>query len=73
MRAISALYLRALRRRWQQFALAVEEPRVFQARRLAELIRANAETEFGRRHRFSEIDSVAGFRRRVPHVEVATL
>lgn len=66
MRAISALYLRALRRRWQQFAQAVEEPRAFQERRLAALIRANVETEFGRRHGFGEIDSVARFRRRVP-------
>ena len=52
--------------RWRRFAGALRDPGAAQLRRLKEYLRANAETEFGRRHDFAEIDSLAAWRRRVP-------
>ncbi len=48
------------------FRRALHEPADHQANLLHELVRRNAQTDFGRRHRFDAIDSVRDFQRRVP-------
>ncbi len=50
----------------RRFERALRDPGAVQRRLLRDYLRANAETVFGRRHRFAEIDSVAAWRRRVP-------
>ena len=52
--------------RWRRFRRALADPGATQRRRLRGYLQANAETVFGRRHGFARIDSVAGWRRRVP-------
>lgn len=48
------------------FESSLEHPQVAQERRLTELVNANADSEFGRRHDFGSIRSIDDFRRRVP-------
>jgi hypothetical protein len=48
------------------FEAATERPEHAQARLLAELLRGNARTAFGREHGFARITTPAGYARRVP-------
>lgn len=48
------------------FERATGDPAAAQARCLRSVVRANQDTAFGRRHGFSRIRDVEGFRRRVP-------
>jgi hypothetical protein len=65
-RAISAIYLRVLRRRWGEFRRAAARPRRAQELRLRQLVAENAGSDFGRRHGFDRIASVEAFRSQVP-------
>lgn len=53
-------------RRWRRFRRALADPGQAQRRLLQGYLRTNADTSFGRRHRFAGIASPAEFRRRVP-------
>lgn len=50
----------------RRFYKAVEEPDRAQEEKLLSIIRANADTAFGRAHKFDSINSVADYRRYVP-------
>ncbi len=50
----------------RRFARALHHPEPTQLRVLRDLIATNRTSEFGRRHRFDRIDSLAGWRSRVP-------
>lgn len=63
---VSAAYVASLWPAWRRFAAALADPERAQRDRLRALITANANTRFGRRHRFAEIDGVAAYRARVP-------
>jgi hypothetical protein len=58
-RVLAPLTLRRLRR-------ACADPMRVQARLLSRVVQTNAESAFGRRHRFAEIDSIARYRSRLP-------
>jgi len=62
------LWAAANLRRWRRFRAALGDPGRCQRRLLLATLRANAETAFGRRHRFAGIATVEDFRRRVPLV-----
>lgn len=66
--ARSANYLWALgnRPRWRRFRRALRDPGATQRRLLESYLTRNADTVFGRRHRFARIDSVATWQKRVP-------
>ncbi len=51
---------------WRRRQLARQDPRAAQQRQLMALLAKAAATEFGRRHRFDGIRSVAQFQQRVP-------
>jgi hypothetical protein len=55
------------------FARAARDPMEAQEARLAELMEANADTEYGRAHGFAEIATPAAFARRVPLTTAADL
>ena len=56
-----------------QFALAARDPRKEQEARLAEFVRRNADTEYGRKHWLAEARTPAEFVRRVPLMTAADL
>jgi hypothetical protein len=49
-----------------QFRRALQNPAAAQRRKLLELIQRNANTEFGKKHKFTDIASYADFARHVP-------
>jgi hypothetical protein len=51
---------------WRRFRRALVEPSAAQRRKLQELIERNADTAFGKMHRFSAIRTYEEFARRVP-------
>ncbi|MCZ6845449.1 MAG: GH3 auxin-responsive promoter family protein [Alphaproteobacteria bacterium] len=51
---------------WRQFLMAAESPGPAQEETLRRILRANATTEFGRAHGFSEIKGQDDYRRAVP-------
>jgi hypothetical protein len=51
---------------WRAYRRALSEPGRAQAEVLSGILRENADTEFGREHSFSEIDSPEKWRERVP-------
>src|SRR5215203_18708 len=53
---------------WWQFRRALDDPEETQRALLLRYLRDNAETAFGRQHRFSEIRTVQEFQERVPLV-----
>ncbi|HUS67319.1 MAG TPA: GH3 auxin-responsive promoter family protein [Kofleriaceae bacterium] len=55
------------------FALAARDPGATQEARLVGLMRKNADTEYGRRHGFSDITSPATYARRLPLMTPADL
>ncbi len=62
-----ALFARLLfSRSWRKFHEAVHDVRGVQEKRLLEIVRRNQNTDFGRRHHFSEIRDFESFRRNVP-------
>lgn len=56
-----------------EYMVAARHPRRDQTRRLAALMAANKDTEFGRAHGFAQIDSFEALRARVPLMSAATL
>jgi hypothetical protein len=60
------VYLAAIRRRLRRFRGDARRARGLQHRVLLEKIRRHANSDFGRNHGFSDIQSVADFRRRLP-------
>jgi hypothetical protein len=56
----------AQRQAMARFERATGDPAAAQAQCLRSVVRANEDTAFGRRHGFSRIGDVEGFRRRVP-------
>ena len=65
-RLATGLWVLGNRRRWRRFRRALTDPGEVQRRLLRGYLEQGAETAYGRRHRFSEIDSVEAWRRRVP-------
>src|SRR5258705_133290 len=55
------------------FRHALHEPQMVQRRKLLDLLRLNANTAFGRAHRFSSIRSYKEFANRVPLSDYASL
>jgi hypothetical protein len=51
---------------WQRFRSALREPQMAQRRRLQHLLRSNAQTAFGKTHRFDQIRCYEEFAQRVP-------
>lgn len=62
--AVGQVYRRATHIR--RFLTAVNRPAEVQTERLLSIIRANRDTEFGKRHYFDKIQSVEDYRRYVP-------
>jgi len=60
------LYLAWIRKRLQQYLNDAGRARDIQRRKLLDKIERNATSDFGRRHGFARIRSVADFRRQVP-------
>jgi hypothetical protein len=58
---------------WLRFRRALSQPLETQHTKLRDLLRENAATAFGRAHGFSNIDSYAEFRRRVPLSDYGSL
>lgn len=52
----------------KRFEAATREPGRVQREKLLSLVRKNADTEYGRRYKFSEIDSIEAYQKRVPVV-----
>jgi hypothetical protein len=52
---------------------AARDPRGHQRKRLLELVRANADTDYGRRHGFAQVDGFDTYRERVPIIGPAEL
>jgi hypothetical protein len=52
--------------RWWVYRRALRDPGKIQRRLLARCLGANAETDFGRRHRFGSLNGVEQYRNRVP-------
>ncbi|MBX9686441.1 MAG: GH3 auxin-responsive promoter family protein [Candidatus Obscuribacterales bacterium] len=50
----------------KRFKKALKNPRLAQEEKLLEFIKRNEDTEFGRKHRFSEIKNIKDFQRNVP-------
>lgn len=71
--ALAAGYLAGLRRASRVFARALADPAAAQRETLFATLRANADTAYGRLHRFSRIDSVARFQEEVPIVDYDAL
>jgi hypothetical protein len=59
-------YVRVKQRAVSRFVAEAAHSRDIQRQVLFEKLRLNEESEFGRRHGFAEIKSVADFRRRIP-------
>jgi hypothetical protein len=57
---------RPIRRRLNQFEAATHQPRAVQEALLFDILRHQANTAFGRDHRFNVIGTVADFRRQLP-------
>ncbi len=55
-----------IRRKLRQFEAACQEPEAVQAALLAHILRKQADTGFGRDHKFAAIRTVAEYRRNVP-------
>src|SRR5207302_11192599 len=53
----------------ERFAAAAKDPEAAQRARLAELLKANAESEYGRRFGFASIRTADEFRSRVPAID----
>lgn len=51
---------------WHQFRTALRDPAGAQRQVLNQIVKRNATTDFGRQHRFGEIDEIAAFQRNVP-------
>ncbi len=65
-RGATGLWILGNRRRWRRFQHALGDPGTVQRRLLAGYLKRNADTAFGRRHGFAEIDSVDAWQQRVP-------
>jgi hypothetical protein len=65
-RLANEIWLGANLARWRRFRRALRDPGRAQRRLLARCLKANAETEFGRRHRFGSLSGVEHYRQRVP-------
>ncbi len=63
---LNTLWMAACRPAWQAFVKAAADPATAQRRVLEEMVRANQDTEFGRRYCFDSIDSPKAYQRRVP-------
>lgn len=66
LRGMHAGYGVSLKPAWRRFETAASHPQDAQASRLRAILRANAQTCFGREHGFDRIDSVRSFQSRVP-------
>src|SRR5262249_22070941 len=55
-----------VRRKLNAFDLATHDPQGTQEAKLGEILRQQAQTDFGRRHHFQDIHNVADFRRNLP-------
>jgi hypothetical protein len=55
-----------VRRQLRQFEVACQNPEAVQAELLATILRTQADTQFGRDHKFSAVTSVAEYRHNVP-------
>lgn len=51
---------------WRQFRAALKDPARTQQQLLKHIVQRNAATDFGRQHRFEEIDSVVSLQRNIP-------
>lgn len=60
------LYMAGARASWRRFDAATRDPAAAQHAVLARILRANADTGFGRRHAFASIANAAAYRARVP-------
>src|ERR1041385_6281287 len=58
---------------YRRFRRALQQPDAAQRRKLRELLKENANTGFGKAHRFDRIGDYEEFRRRVPLSDYATL
>src|SRR4051812_37528028 len=67
-RVASGLWLASGAASTRRFQGALQRPGPTQERLLSNLLRANAECEYGRRHGFAQIGSVREFQERVPVV-----
>lgn len=54
------------RRQWARWQSLTAKPEAIQRKRLLGMLGRNRDTRFGRDHHFGEIDSLAGYRERVP-------
>jgi hypothetical protein len=64
--AANRIWIDANVERWRRYRRALSDPGRCQRRILQRCLETNAESEFGRRHRFASIGTVDAFRRRVP-------
>jgi GH3 auxin-responsive promoter len=65
-RLVNALWRASNLERHRRFVRALSDPARAQAEVLRALLRANAASEFGRRHDFAGLDSVRAYQQRVP-------
>src|SRR5262245_7036553 len=63
---IGRMLRRPLRRKVRAFDLATETPREVQEALLRRILRYHAHTDFGQKHGFSRVQTVADFRRQLP-------
>ena len=63
---VGKIIARPIRRHLAAFEEATHDPQTVQKTLLARILAFQAETDFGRRHRFRDIRSVADFRRQLP-------
>jgi len=63
---LNTAWMIGCRREAMAFRTSVRHVAQTQARLLAEIVRQNQETEFGRSHRFADTDSAAAYQQRVP-------
>lgn len=64
--AVNRLWLASNIPSWSAYTRALHSPRAAQSQILRDTIAFNADTAFGREHRFSAIDSIDDYRRHVP-------
>ena len=73
LRAIQAVHVATLRPAWRRFERAAAAPEAAQAERLARLVRANADTAYGRAHRLAAVRTVRDLQDRLPIVDYDAL
>jgi hypothetical protein len=63
---LNTAWMLACRREARAFTRALDDPSAAQESVLREILQANADTEFGRRHRFCDIHDARAYQERVP-------